>query len=159
MWAALFAYLCDMEEATVKEIELFIEEELSQHGEWLVDRFAEALEKNKNVDSGQLLESLDYTAAKKNPDGSIGIGITFMTYGRAMEIMGRRRKKRLKEQQNHDVWGKKNHRAKKVQWYNKNRYAGYGRLIRRLTAGMSDAELQRIRGIIEEQKKRFAAKS
>lgn len=48
-----------MEEANYKEIELFIQEELSQHGEWLVDRFAEALEKNKNVDTGQLLESLD----------------------------------------------------------------------------------------------------
>ena len=148
-----------MEEYNYKEIDLFIKEELSQHGEWLVDRFAEALEKNKNVDSGQLLESLNYETST-GPDGSAQLTVSFMTYGRAMEIMGRRRKKRLKEQQNHDVWGKKNHRTgKKVQWYNRNRYAGYGRLIRRLTAGMSDAELQRIRGIIEEQKKRFAAKS
>lgn len=145
-----------MEEANYKEIELFIQEELSQHGEWLVDRFAEALEKNKNVDTGQLLESLDYQTGS-GPDGSQTLSVSFMTYGRAMEIAGRRRKQRLKEQKNHDVWGKKNHRPKKVQWYNKNRYAGYGRLIRRLTAGMSDAELRRIRGIIEEQKARFAA--
>lgn len=145
-----------MEEANYKEIELFIQEELSQHGEWLVDRFAEALEKNKNVDTGQLLESLDYEVGG-GYDGSQTLSVSFMTYGRAMEIAGRRRKQRLKEQKNHDVWGKKNHRPKKVQWYNKNRYAGYGRLIRRLTAGMSDAELRRIRGIIEEQKARFAA--
>lgn len=145
-----------MEEANYKEIELFIQEELSQHGEWLVDRFAEALEKNKNVDTGQLLESLDYQTGS-GPDGSQTLSVSFMTYGRAMEIAGRRRKQRLKENRNHDVWGKKNHRPKKVQWYNKNRYAGYGRLIRRLTAGMSDAELRRIRGIIEEQKARFAA--
>ena len=45
-----------------------------------------------------------------------------------------------------------------MQWYNKNRYAGYGRLIRRLTAGMSDAELQRIRGILEEAKARLGGK-
>ena len=48
---------------------------------------------------------------------------------------------------------------KKVQWYNKNRYGGYGRLIRRLTAGMSDAELQRIRGILNQTKRDFAEKS
>ena len=46
------------------------------------------------------------------------------------------------------MWAKQNHKPKKIQWYNKNRYAGYGRLIRRLTAGMSDHELQRIRGIL-----------
>ena len=67
------------------------------------------------------------------------------------------KKQHLKESQNHGVWSKKNHRPKKVRWYNKNRYAGYGRLIRRLTAGMSDAELQRIRGILLEAKARFAA--
>ena len=148
-----------MEEASYKEIEMFIQEELSQHGEWLVDRFAEALEKNMNVDSGQLLESLNYETGR-GPDGAFRLDVLFMTYGRAMEIAGRKRRKRLKEQKNHAVWGKKNHgTGKKVQWYNRNRYSGYGRLIRRLSAGMSDDELRRIRGIIEEQKKRFAAKS
>lgn len=151
-----FRTFADMEEANYKEIELFVEEELSQHGEWLVDRFAEALERNRNVDTGQLLESLDYEVGR-GYDGSRTLSVSFMTYGRAMEIAGRRRKQRLKENRNHDVWEKKNRRPKKVQWYNKNRYAGYGRLIRRLTAGMSDRELRRIRGIIEEQKARFAA--
>ena len=145
-----------MEEASYKEIELFINEELSQHGEWLVDRFAEALEKNRNIDSGTLLDSLNYETGK-GPDGSQTLAISFMSYGRAMEIAGRRRKQKAAwAKKNGDTWGKKNHRQKKVQWYNRNRYAGYGRLIRRISAGMSDAELQRIRGILEEQKKRFA---
>ena len=147
-----------MEEATYKEIELFVQEELSQHGEWLVDRFAEALERNKNVDTGTLIESLDYQTGS-GPDGSQTLSVSFMTYGRAMEVMGRRRKQRLKESRNHDAWGKKNRRPKKVQWYNKNRYAGYGRLIRRLTAGMSDAELRRIRGILQRAKDKFAQSS
>lgn len=146
-----------MEEYSYKEIDLFVREELSQHGEWLVDRFAEAIERNKNVDSGQLLESLNYDTSTGH-DGSAQLTVSFMTYGRAMEIMGRRRKQHLKEQQNHDVWATKNHKPKKVQWYNKNRYAGYGRLIRRLSAGMSDDELQRIRGILNQAKADFAAK-
>ena len=53
------------------------------------------------------------------------------------------------------MWAKQNHKPKKIQWYNKNRYAGYGRLIRRLTAGMSDRELARIRGILNEARHDF----
>lgn len=143
-----------MDDISYKEIDLFINEELSQHGEWLVDRFAEALERNKNIDSGQLLESLNYETGTAT-DGSQTLTVSFMTYGRVMEAAASRRRKRLKESQNMDVWAKKNHKPKKVQWYNKNRYAGYGRLIRRLTAGMSDAELARIRGILTRAKADF----
>ena len=145
-----------MEEYSYKEVDLFIREELSQHGEWLVDRFAEAIERNKNVDTGQLLESLNYETGTDHL-GNFTLSVSFMTYGRAMEIVARRRKQRLKEQQNRGVWATKNHRPKKVQWYNKNRYAGYGRLVARLTAGMSNHELQRIRGILERAKADFAA--
>lgn len=156
---AFFVYFRSMEEASYKEIDLFIREELSQHGEWLVDRFAEALEMNRNIDTGALLDSLDYETGS-GPDGSQTLAVSFMTYGRAMEIAGRRRKRKAAwAKKNGDVWGKKNHRGKKVQWYNRNRYAGYGRLIRRLTAGMSDAELQRIRGILQSAKDNFATKS
>ena len=148
-----------MEEASYKEIDLFIREELSQHGEWLVDRFTEALEKNRNIDTGALLDSLDYETGS-GPDGSQPLAVSFMTYGRAMEIAGRRRKRKAAwAKKNGDVWGKKNRRGKKVQWYNRNRYAGYGRLIRRLTAGMSDAELQRIRGILNQAKQDLASGS
>ena len=40
-----------------------------------------------------------------------------------------------------------------------NRYAAYGRQFRRLTAGMSGHELQRIRGILQSVKNDFAANS
>jgi len=145
-----------MKDISYKEIDLWVREELSQHGEWLIDRFVEALERGKV--GGDLLDSFDYKTGQ-GADGSQQLTVSFLTYGRLAEVMSSRRKKRLKEQQNHDVWGRKNHRPKKVQWYNKNRYAGYGRLIRRLTAGMSDHELQRIRGILAEAKAEFAAKA
>lgn len=141
-----------MEEASYREIELFIREELSQHGEWLIDRFVEALERNQNIDTGTLVESFDYqTGSREN--GTQTLDVSFMTYGRAMEIAGRKRKKRINEGKNREVWAKKNHkRAKKVQWYNRNRYAGYRRLIERIAAGMSDDELKRIRNIINNNK-------
>ena len=68
-----------------------------------------------------------------------------------MEAVGRKRRRMAGK--NRDVWGKQNHRPKKIEWYNRNRYAGYGRLVRRIAAGMSSMELQRIRGILEEAKK------
>ena len=51
---------------------------------------------------------------------------------------------------NSDVWQKKNRKGKRVQWYNKNRYRGYGRLIRRLTAGLSEQQLQQLRQAVEQ---------
>ena len=146
-----------MSEYSYKEVNLFIQEELSQHGEWLVDRFADAIEKAKLIDTGQLLDSLDYHTSQDH-QGNFSLGISFMTYGRMIEVMARKRKKRLSDQINHDVWKTKNHRPKKAQWYNKNRYGGYGRLIRRLTAGMSDDELKRIQGILNQAKAEYATK-
>lgn len=143
-----------MDGASYKEINLWIQEELSQHGEWLVDRFIDALEKGGHVISGDLIDSFDYKTGEDH-QGNFTLDISFLAYGRLMEAAARKRKISAR---NHDVWGKKNHRPKRVQWYNKNRYAGYGRLIRRLTAGMSEAELQRIRGILENAKTDFAAK-
>ena len=141
-----------------QEIDLWVREELSQHGEWLVDRFIEALERGRNVDTGALIDSFDYATGSEQ--GAQVLTVSFLTYGRLAEIRSRRAKsaERFPRSNNRSAWAKKNHRPKRVQWYNKNRYAGYGRLIRRLTAGMSDAELKRIRGILEEAKKKLTAR-
>ena len=142
-----------MENISYKELDLWIQEELSQHGEWLIDRFIDALERNKNVDSGNLIDSFDYRTSQEQ--GAQVLTVSFPLYGRLAEVRSRRLRK---SGTNRDTWQRKhNHKPKKVQWYNKNRYAGYGRLIRRLTAGMSEAELKRIRGILEEARQRMAA--
>ena len=147
-----------MAEISYKEIDLWVREELSQHGEWLVDRFIEALEKGGHVVSGDLIDSFDYRTASEG--GAQTLTVSFLTYGRLMEATARKRKQKAAfAKKNGEVWAKQNHKSKKIQWYNKNRYAGYGRLIRRLTAGMSDHELQRIRGILNRAKVDYAAKS
>lgn len=146
-----------MDNISYKEIDLWIREELSQHGEWLVDRFVEALEKGGHVVSGDLVDSLDYQTGADG--GAQALTVTFLTYGRLMEATARRRKQKAAfAKKNGEVWVSKNRKPKKVQWYNRNRYAGYGRLIRRLTAGMSDYELQRIRGILNQARADFAGK-
>lgn len=143
-------------EYTDKEIQAFVESQLKEHGEWLTRRFREALEKNKNKQSGRLIGSLSDGGFSVRPsEGGATLAIDILEYGRLMEIGGRKRKIAAK---NHDVWGQRNRPKgkKRVQWYNKNRYGGYGYLIRSLSAGMTEDELKRIRGIIEEQKKNFA---
>ena len=136
-------------EYTDQEIELFIREQLKRHGAQLVERFVAALEKNKNIDTGRLAGSFESSAT--DIGGGSELAISFNAYGRMMEAVGRKRRRMAGK--NRDAWGKQNHRPKKIEWYNRNRYAGYGRLVRRIAAGMSSMELQRIRGILEEAKK------
>lgn len=149
-----------MTDPTYQEIDRWVREELSQHGEWLIDRFIEALEQGGHVNTGDLADSFNYQTGTEG--GAQTLTVSFFTYGRLAEVRSRRSKSAASAPasapagsasgNNRRVWAKRNHRPKRVQWYNRNRYAGYGRLIRRLTAGMSDAELQRIRGILEEAK-------
>ena len=133
-------------------------EELSLHGEWLVDQFVEALERGGHVVLGDVIDSFDYHTGSEG--GAQTLTVSFSAYSRMMEVAAHKRKQeQALAKKNSEVWGKKNHKPKKVQWYNKNRYAGYGRLIRRLAAGMSDAELQRIRGILKQAKADFTTNS
>ena len=121
----------------------------------IIDRFIEALERNKNVDSGNLIESFDYRVSQDQD--AQALTVSFPLYGRLAEVRSSRLRK---SGTNQDTWRRKhNHKPKKVQWYNKNRYAGYGRLIRRLTAGMSEAELKRIRGILERARQNLEPKT
>jgi len=143
-----------------REIDLWVREELSQHGEWLVDRFIEAIERGGNVDTGALVESFDYSTSSSQ--GSQTLTVSFNLYGRLAEVRSRRTRSATTPGEsslgkNRSAWARKNHHPKRVQWYNRNRYAGYSRLIRRLTAGMSDAELTRIRSILLQAKVDFTA--
>ena len=134
---------------TDKEIELFLESQLKEHGEWLTKRFREKLEKNKNRSSGRLIGSMQGRNFSVRPnDGGATLAIDILEYGRLMEIGGRKRKLATR---NRRVWEKKNHTPrgrKQTQWYNKNMYGGLGWLIRTITAGIGEEELQRIRDII-----------
>lgn len=75
----------------------------------IIDRFIEALERNKNMDSCNLIESFDYRVSQDQ--GAQALIVSFPLYGRLAEVRSSR-----------------------------------------LTAGMSEAELKRIRGILEKAK-------
>ena len=133
-----------------EEIQEFIRRELERHGQWLTDTFAAQLEENDNRVTGNLLRSMGFDVS----DGVLRIGFT--EYGRFFEIRGqnsrRERRNAWAENTNRIVWGmsKRQPRRKKTRWYAKNMYGGLGKLVARLSNGMSEAELAEIRRRIEE---------
>ncbi|WP_270436342.1 hypothetical protein [Candidatus Bacteroides intestinigallinarum] len=142
-----------MESNESKELKtLFIEEELSQHGEWLCDILTEAIETRKLMQTDALHDSIDY---KTFHDGeNPGLKVSFFSYGRAFEIAGNK-KNRHQVDTNRMVWGMKANRnpvKKNTRWYAKNMYGGLNRLISRVMYGLSDAEIARLKGILENRK-------
>lgn len=125
---------------------LFIEEELSQFGEELCDALSDALAKQKLIESGSLLDSLNYSSFKegKNP----GQRMSFYSYGRCVDMAGYKRNK-IQVDTNREVWGIRSNTNKKNRWYARNMYGGLNRLISRVMYGLSDYEIERLKGILE----------
>lgn len=65
---------------------LFIQEELSLFGEELCDALSDAILKQKLIDSGSLLDSLNYSSFMEgnNP----GQRVSFFSYGRCVDMSG-----------------------------------------------------------------------
>lgn len=126
---------------------LFIEEELSQHGEWLADVLSDAIEKKRLRQTDRLLQSIDYESFKER--GNPGVRFSFMSYGRAVDIAAYRESKH-KVNTMEVVWGQKQNTMKKRnnRWYAKSMYSGYYRLVSRLMYGLSDHEIERLKGIL-----------
>ena len=136
-----------------KEVKLlFIEEELNKHGKWLCDVFSEAIEKNKNIVSGNLMNSLNYDEFKDRE--SPGVKYSFFGYGRAFEISGSKRNRKVYDTLSTIRGEKRNKmRGKPKNWYARNMYGGLSRLSSHILYGLSDAELERLKTIIAERKK------
>ena len=137
------------------EKNLWLRDLMDQHGEWLCDRFRDALERNNNVISGDLEDSISYdTQYDDNAFGYTELKIKFFDYGRMFEIAGNKKSK-FAINTNRDIWGIKERNVKKkkrTSWYARNMYSGLGALITKISAGMTDAERERVRGILNENK-------
>ena len=145
-----------MDSTESKELKLlFIQEELSQHGEWLCDEFTEAIERKKLKKTEDLYDSINYDSFMDGDD--VGLRVSFFSYGRAFEIAGSRKNKKNKwaVNTNRDIWGIKQNKSKvkkNTQWYARNMYGGLNRLISKVMYGLSDVEIARLKNIIEERK-------
>lgn len=132
---------------------LFIQEELSQHGEWLADLLAEIIDRKRLRKSGELHDSINYSAFTEND--APGLRFSFKSYGRAIDIQGYKQNRHRVDAKS-IAWGEKQNRMKRgdksLRWYASNMYAGYYRLVSRLMYGLSDREIERLKGILEERK-------
>lgn len=140
---------------TQKDIEfLFQEEVLSQHGEYLIDLLVETIEEKDIRVSDELLESLGYSTFKEGE--SRGLRVNFFIHGRFIEI--RKHKKRkgntFDTNTNALLFGIHKNRPEKrkmkdTDWYSANAYGSLNRLISILMYELSDTEVARLKGILQ----------
>ena len=152
-------YFCFMATGKFNDIELlWIREVLDQHGEYIVDLLQEAIENKNLIKEGDLQESLDYKTDYKatNPK----LSISFLSYGRAIEINFHKRSKNtktfLKPNTNQVVWGirsqNKIKKKKDTNFYSRNVYGSLNRLIGIIMYELGDQEIARLKNILEHQK-------
>lgn len=136
-----------MEELSHDIIRLHFEETLSLHGEALVDVLADKLERNKLKRTENLLDSLSYDV-KKGEEPKLQI--SFKTYGRQVDRLGYKRNKHVVDI-NRDIWGLKENKMKKtkLRWYASMMNHDLYKLISRLSYGLGEDELARLKGILE----------
>lgn len=138
-----------MEELDKDIIRLHFEESLSLHGEVLADVLAEQIEGKKLRQSDELFHSIVYEMPKE--DNPI-MKLHFMSYGRMVDRMGYRKSKH-EVNINRDIWGIKENRPKKknLKWYARYMYHDLYKLISRLSYGLGEDELERLKGILEKR--------
>ncbi|KAA6311343.1 hypothetical protein EZS27_037510 [termite gut metagenome] len=68
-----------MSDTDDKELKLlFIEEELSQHGDWLCEAFTEAIEREKIIRTGDLYDSINYKRFREGDNPGLRVNFYFM---------------------------------------------------------------------------------
>ena len=135
--------------AELNDIEdLFVREILDTHGEYIVDLLQDSIEEKKLRITDELLESLDYKVVKR--EGDYVLQISFLSYGRAVEIQyfkskRVRRENREKQKSTDFRLAKK----KDTRFYAKNVYGSINRLLGRMSSEYGDQEIARLKGILE----------
>lgn len=142
------------------EIELtWIKDMLDVHGEYMVDLCIAAIESKRLRLSGELADSVNYQTSMQGNNPKLSVN--FLSYGRAIEInyfkKSRNTQKWANPNTNQIVWGvrsrTKNTRKKDTRWYARTVYGSLNRLIGTIMYEFSDQELERIKGILDFQKK------
>jgi len=139
------------------EIELlFISEQLDQHGEFLTDLFVESIEGKNLRNTDELLDNISYRQIM-NGNRPV-LAFSFPVHGRLIEINFHKKRESRSIIQAVDTdsilynlkRAKKARKKKKdTRWYTRNVYGSLNRLLARLASEYSEAEISRLKGIIE----------
>jgi hypothetical protein len=152
-----------MPEKPYSELELlFIKEQLYVHSEELTDLFVADIERKNLFKSGDLLSVFESGSPYKvwNSSGSVVLSMKFPDYGRFIEINFHKKLRTENNKDNAKKWGAKekekakaNSKRKNTDWYTRNVYGSQNLLIGRLMWGLGDIEIQRLKNILEKEKK------
>lgn len=142
---------------TQKDIEfLFQEEVLDEHGKYLWELFIDTIDEKNIKVSEELLKSINFRIFKEGE--SRGLRVNFFDYGRFIEIRKHKKRKRNNPEPNTNalLWGIRNNRPEKrmkdTDWYSANAYGSLNRLISILMYELSDTEVARLKGILQNSK-------
>lgn len=132
----------------------FIESELAKHGRWLEDELRAALRQRRMNRSGDLSSSIDSDTFLRG-DAPV-LGLNLLDYGRFVDIRSYRVNLRTvraaNKQVNRELWGIRENRSgmkKRTRWYARNMYGGLNTLISRIMYGLTDAEAERLKTILQ----------
>ena len=132
--------------------DFFVRRQLYLHGDYVLDLLRDSIkEKNLRV-TDDLLDSLKYQVHKKNESEYV-LEISFLSYGRAVEIQYFKSKQKRREQAESGQRAKDMRRAKKkdTRFYAKNVYGSLNRLIGKLGSEYTEQEKQRIKNFLERE--------
>lgn len=129
---------------------LYIQDNLYQHGEYLIDLLRKQIIDKKLIRTGNLLNSLSF----KMWQDSLGrpvLAIRFLSYGRALEIRWHKGKNRRNFETNvrRNLWALKNKKIKDTRWYTRTVYGSINRLMNILASDFSENEKERLKNMID----------
>lgn len=126
---------------------LFVMEVLDTHGEYVVDLLADSITEKKLRITDDLIDSLDYKVTQRGSD--YVLNISFMSYGRAIEIALFKSRRLRREANASDKKKIRRAKHKDTRFYSHNVYGSINRLLGRMSSEYSDAEIARLKGILE----------
>jgi hypothetical protein len=125
----------------------FVMEVLDTHGEYVVDLLQDAINEHGLRITDKLIDSLDYRVERR--DNDFVLQISFLGYGRAIEIQYFK-SKRLRREARERNESAQLRRAKKkdTRFYARTVYGTINRLLGRMASEYTDAEIERIKGFL-----------
>ena len=133
----------------LSEVEkVFVMEVLDTHGEYVVDLLQDAINEHGLRITDKLIDSLDYRVERR--DNDFVLQISFLGYGRAIEIQYFKSKKRLRRGSTYKSGLLRIRRATKkdTRFYSSTVYGTINRLLGRMASEYTDAEIERIKGFL-----------
>ena len=130
----------------------YLKERLYEHGDYLTDLLLGELRKRKLKDTGDLEDSIEYKVSVDVRNRPL-LSISFLSYGRAIEIRWYKSKNRVKHETEvrQNLWKLQNKKSKNAQWYTRTVMGSINRLIIHIATDFREEEKFRLKRAFERQ--------